>query len=99
MLFDTGSDGEDVGVEDDVFGVESDFVDENIVSTFTDADFFVVSSGLAILVEGHDDGGGSVTHDVAGVFLEDFFAFFERDGVDDAFALEVFESFFDDLPL
>jgi len=87
MLFDSGGDGEDVGVEDDVFGREADFVDEDVVGAFADAAFVIVGGGLALFIEGHDDGGGPVIKDVAGVFFKGFFAFFEGDGVDDAFAL------------
>ena len=90
MLFDAGGDGEDVGVKDDVFWGEADFADENVVGAFTDAAFVLVGGGLAFFVEGHDDDGGSVVEDVGGIFSEGVFSFFEGDGVDDAFALEVF---------
>ena len=98
VLFDAGGDGENVGVEDDVLGIEADFVDEDVVGAFADADLFFVGGGLAVFVEGHDHGSSSVAHDVAGVVFEDFFPFFEGDGVDDAFALQVFEAFGDDFP-
>ena len=91
-------DGEDVGIEDDVLGVEADLVDEDAVGALADADFFLKGGGLALLVEGHDHDGGAVLHDGAGVRLEDFFAFLERDGIDDAFALEAFQPGLDDGP-
>ena len=98
VLFDAGGDGEDVGVEDDVFGREANFIDEDVVGAFTDTALVFVGRGLTLFIEGHDDDGGSVVEDVAGVFSEGFFAFFKRDGVNDSFALEVLESFGDDLP-
>ena len=80
-------------------GGKADFVDEDAVGALADADFLVEGGGLALLVEGHDDDGGAVLEDLAGVFAELLFAFFERDGVDDAFPLKAFEAGFDDLPL
>ena len=52
-----------------------------------------------MLVEGHDDDGGTVLEDFAGVLAELVFAFFERDGVDDSLALQALQAGFDDLPL
>ena len=98
VLLDAGADGEDVGVEDDVFGREADAVHEQAVGAFADADFFGVGGGLAVFVEGHDDDGGTVAEDGAGLVEELFFALFERDGVYDAFALEAFQAGLDDFP-
>ena len=99
VLLHAGGDGEDVGVEDDVFWGEADFVDKDAVGTLADADLFGEGGGLALLVEGHDDDGGSVLEDLGGVFAELVFAFLEGDGVDDAFALEALQAGLDDLPL
>ncbi len=65
VLLHAGGDGEDVGVEDDVFGREADLVDEDAVGALADADLLVVGGGLALLVEGHDDDGGAVLEDRA----------------------------------
>jgi hypothetical protein len=98
VLFESGGDSEDVGVEDDVFGREVDLVDEDAVGALADADFFVVGGGLALLVKGHDNGSGAVLLDFEGAFFELFLAFLEGDGVDDAFALEALEAGLDDFP-
>lgn len=98
MLFDSGGDGEDIGVENDVLGREADFTDEDVVGAFADAALVIVGGGLALFIEGHDDDGGSVVQDVGGIFTEGVFSFFEGDGVDDALALEVLEAFGDDFP-
>ncbi len=45
--------GEDVRVEDDVFGREADLVDQDVVGALADLDLAVVGVGLALLVEGH----------------------------------------------
>ena len=98
MLLHARGHGEDVGVEDDVFGREADLVDQDAVGALADADLLGERGGLALLVEGHDDDGSAILEDGGGVAAEDFFAFFQRDRVDDAFALEAFKAGFDDLP-
>jgi hypothetical protein len=98
VLLDAGGDGEDVGVEDDVVGVEADIVDEQPVGAFADADLVLVRRGLSALIERHDDGGGAVAQDGAGLLLEFRLPFLEGDGIGDALSLEEFESGLDDLP-
>ena len=98
MFLDSGGDGEDVGIEDNVIRIESEFIDEEVVGASADANFVFVGGGLPLFVEGHDDDGGAVFHDGAGLLAKGFFAFFHRDRVHDAFALQVFESFFEDVP-
>ena len=99
VLFHAGGDGEDVGVEDDVFRRKADFVDEDVVGALADADLLFVGRGLALLVKGHDDDRGAILEHGGGVLAEFCFAFLERDGVDDALALKALEAGFDDLPL
>ena len=94
-----GGDSEDVGVEDDVFGREADFIDEDAVGALADADLLFVGRGLALFVEGHHHYGRAILQHPRGVLAELLFAFFERDGVDDAFALQALQTGFDDLPL
>ena len=98
VLLDAGADGEDVGVENDVFGRKPDLVHKQAVGAFADADFFGVGGGLAVLVEGHDDHGGAVAENGAGLFEKFLFAFLERDRVHDALALKAFQAGLDDLP-
>ena len=91
VLLHAGGDGEDVGVEDDVFGREADLVDEDAVGALADADLVFVGGGLALLVEGHHDRGSAVFEHGGGVLAELRFALFERDGVDDALALQALQ--------
>ena len=93
VLLDAGGDGEDVGIEDDVLGREADLVDEDAVGALADADLVVVGRGLALLVEGHDDDGGAVLAGRSRACSRNFvLAFLERDGVDDALALQALEA-------
>ena len=99
VLLDASRDGEDVGIENDVFGWEAEALGEKFVGAGADADLFVARGGLALFVEGHHDGGGAVAHDQLRAAEEFGFAVFEGDGIDDAFALEALEAGFEDGPL
>ena len=70
VLLHAGGDGEDVGIEDDVFGREADLVDEDAVGALADADLLFVGCGLALLVEGHDDHRRAVLEHCGGVLRE-----------------------------
>ena len=62
VLFDAGGDGEDVGVEDDVFRREADLVDQQAIGALADLGLASESIRLALLVEGHHHHRGAVTH-------------------------------------
>ena len=99
VLLHAGGDGEDVGIEDDVFGREADLVDQDPVGALADADLVLVGRGLALLVEGHHHHGRAVLQHGRGVLAELLFAFLQRDRVDDALALQALQPGLDDLPL
>ena len=98
VLLHTGGHGEDVGVEDDVFGRKANFVHQHAVGALADADLFFVGRGLAFFIEGHHHYGCSVLEHGCCVVAKLLFAFFQRDGIDDAFALKALEPGLDDLP-
>ena len=98
VLLDAGGDGEDVRVENDVLGREAEGVHEEAIRAGADADLFVAGGGLALLVEGHDDGGGAVAQDEFRAAEKFGLAVLEGDGVDDAFALEALEAGLEDGP-
>ena len=98
VFFDTGGDGKDVRVEDDVFRREADLFGKHLVGAAADFDFAFVGIGLAGFVEGHDDDGSAVAQAQLGLADEFFFAFLHRDGVDDGLTLHAFEACFDHRP-
>ena len=98
MFGDTGSDGEHVHVEDDLFGSDACFRQE-LVSAFADSGLACVGCGLAFFVEGHHDHRGAEVANLAGFFQETVRPFFQTDGVDDAFALGVLQSGQDAVPV
>ncbi len=99
VFFDAGRDGQNIRIEDDVFGRKTDFIDQQIVGSFADTNFVVFVGGLSLFVERHHDGRGTILANQAGATEERFFAIFQRDRVDDRFALRVAKARFDDFPL
>ena len=99
VLLHPGRDGEDVGVEDDVLGLEADLPGQQVVRAPQDGDPPLDQFGLALLVEGHDHDGRAVLPAEAGLPQERLFALLERDRVDDTLALELLETGLDDRPL
>ena len=99
VLFDAGGDREDVGIEDDVFGREAHFVHQQVVGALADLDLALEGVGLALFVEGHDDGGSTIAAHQARLVQELGFAFLQRDGVDHRLALHAAQAGLDDIPL
>src|SRR5271166_290163 len=98
VLLHAGGDGEDIRIEDDVFGRKADLVDQDSIGALADSDLVFVGCGLALLVEGHHHHGGTVLEHGGSVSAEFFFAFLERDRVDDALALQALQTRLDDFP-
>ena len=67
VLLDAGGDGEDVRVEDDVFGREADLLGQELVGARADLDLARAGVGLAVLVERHHHRGGAVAQHLARV--------------------------------
>ena len=98
VLFHPGGNGEDVRIEDNVFGWETDLVNKHPISAFADADLLLVGRGLALLVEGHHHYSGSILQHGSCITAKDGFAFFQRDRINNSFTLQTFESRLDDRP-
>ena len=98
VLLHPGRDREDVGVEDDVLGLEPDDLGQQVVGAPQDGDPPLDRLGLALLVEGHDHDRRAVAPAQAGLAEELRLALLERDRVDDALALELLEPGLDDRP-
>ncbi len=90
---------EDVGVEDDVFRRETDFVHQDAVGAGADLHHAVGGVGLADFVEGHDHHGGAVAQTQARQFAEPVLALLHGDRIDDALALNDLQARLDHLPL
>gem|GEM_PF-4809172 len=99
VLFDAGSDREDVRIKNDVFRGKADLVHQEVVAALADLGFALERVCLALFVESHDHGGRAVAPDQLGMVRELFFAFLERDRVDDRLALHALQTGLDHLPL
>ena len=99
VLGDAGGHGEDVGVEDDVFGGEAFLLGEDAVGALADFDLALVGVGLAFFVEGHDDHRRAVAAAEPRLLAELGLPLLEGDGVDDGLALHALQARLDDLPL
>ena len=99
VLLDAGRDRKDVGIEDDVLGRETDLLGQELVGALADRDLAIGRVGLALLVERHDDDGGTVAQHLFGVSEERLLALLETDGIDDRLALHALEARLDHGPL
>ena len=98
MLFNAGGNGEDVRVEDDVFGREAD-ADQQLVGALADLGLALKGVCLALFVEGHDDDRGAVVAAQPRLTQEFVLALLHRDRVDHALALNALEAGLDHAPL
>ena len=91
VLLDSGGDGEDVRVEDDVLRPEPGLGDQEVVGAAQDLDLPLDGFGLAALVEGHDHHPCAVAADRPCLLEKDLLPLLQRDRVDDPLALEALE--------
>src|SRR6267378_5778769 len=98
VLLHAGGNGEDIGVEDDIFGRKTYLVDQYPVGALAYAYLVLVSRGLALFVEGHYHHRRAIHQNSSGVLAKLFLAFFQRDRIDDALALQALEPRLNDLP-
>ncbi len=78
---------------------EPDDLGEQPIRALADRDFALDRLRLSFFVERHHDDARAVSTHGARLREKFFFAFFEADRVDDAFALNVLETFFEHAPL
>ena len=98
VLGDAGGDGQDVRVEDDVFGGPAAALGEQVVRPAADLHLPFGGVGLALLVEGHDHRACAVAPDHPGMLQEGFLALLEADRVDDAPALHALQPGLENAP-
>ena len=99
VLFDTGRYRKDIGVKDDIFWREADLFGENFVSATANLNFAFAGVGLAHFVKGHHHYRGAITANQLRMVDKRFNALFHRNRVNNAFALNAFQTLFNDFPL
>ena len=99
MLLHSSPNGEDIGIEDDVFRRKTDFFRQKTVRTFTDSHLVIAVCGLTRLIERHHDGRCTIPADQPSLFEKFLFAFLQTDAVDDALSVTTLESGFNHVPV
>ena len=99
VFLDTGGNGKDIRVEDDVLGWKADLPGEDLVGACTNLVFAGARVGLTGFIKGHDDGRGTVAPDETRMPNEFLFTFLEADGIHDALALDALQARLEDVPL
>ena len=99
VLLNACADGEDVRIENDVLRREADFIHQNAIRAFANANFVRARRRLALLIERHHDDRRAIFKNLACVIAKLRFAFLHRNGIHDAFALKTFQAGLDDFPL
>ena len=92
VLFNACGYRQDVGVEDYVERVHAHIFRQQLVGAAGYLHPPLIGRGLSLLVEAHHHDSRAEASHVAGVGEKDVFAFLQRDGVHDAFALQAFQS-------
>ncbi|CCJ86418.1 hypothetical protein BN133_2795 [Cronobacter dublinensis 582] len=98
VLVDARCDRENVRVEDNIFRREAHLFSENFVRPAANVDFALAGVSLAHFVKRHHHDCRAVAAHQFCVMYERFDALFHRNGVNDAFALNTLQPFFDDVP-
>lgn len=96
MLFHSGTDGKNIGVEDNVLGWEVRLLDQGLVRALANCEFALSRDGLAFLIEGHDDNGGTIFFHDFRLVNEVLFPFFQGDTVYDTLSLHLLQTGLDD---
>ncbi len=99
VFLDAGGDGEDVRVEDDVFGRKARLFGQQLVGAGADFHLARLRIRLPLFVEGHHDDGSAIGAHQLGMMQECLLALFKRYRIDQRLALHAFQARFDDLPL
>ena len=98
VLFNASCDREDVRVEDDIFWREANLFGEDFVRPTANLDFPCASIGLSLFVEGHYHHCRTIATQQLRVMDKGVDAFFHRNRVNNAFALDTLQTFFNDIP-
>ena len=98
MLPDSGTDSENIRIENDILRRKPDVLGQQLVRTPADRQFLFDGIGLAALVERHDNDSGPIAPDQARLTQELCFALLEADRIDDTLALDALEPCFDHRP-
>ena len=98
VLRNTGSYRKNVRIEYYIVRLHANLFGQNVVSPLCNFYLPFVSRSLSLLVEAHNNHCCPITHNVTGMALELFLAILQGNRVDDALALNAFQSCNDNIP-
>ena len=99
VLLHTCGHSQHIGVEDDIKRIHTHLLGKQLVGSLCNLDSALIARSLTLFVETHHDDCCAIAFHVAGMLQELFFAFFQRDRVDDALALHALQSCHNHLPV
>ena len=99
VFFDAGGDGEDIGIKNNVFWGEVEFLHQYPVGALADLDLAGVGVGLAFFVKGHHHRCGAIAAQQPGLLFEAVYPLFHADRVDHRLALHAAQASLNHAPL
>ena len=90
MFFNAGGDGENIGVKNNIFCWKAHFINQNPIGTLTNLKLAFSGISLTYFVKRHHDDGSAIAAHELGMFNKLINAFFHRNRVNNALALNAF---------
>ena len=98
VFLDACSDGEDIGVKDDVFRRKADLVDQNTIGALADLELAIRRVRLTGFVKSHHHDGGAIGQAGFRLRAKLVLALLQADRIDDRLALDILQPGLDHLP-
>ena len=98
VLFDSCRNRKNIEVKNDVLWWESHFLCQNLITAFRNFNSSWCRICLSGFIECHHNNSSTVFTDGTCLFNEFFLPSFQRDGIDNGFSLNAFQTRFDDFP-
>ena len=99
VLLHTGSDCQDIGIENNILRVEAHPLRQQVIGSFTDRDLPLKGICLPLLIKSHNDCSSTQLLDTCRMAQKQLLSLFQRDRIDNALALYAHQSLLDHLPL
>ena len=87
VLFNTGANGKNIGVENDVAWLDAYLGSQYVIAAFTDLDFTLVGIRLTVFIKCHDHHGRAIGFTAFRYLDERLLTLFQTDRVDDGLTL------------
>ena len=98
VLFDTRRNGENIRIENNIFGREADHFSQHAIGALTNFNLALIGVSLTFFIKGHHNHRCAIAAAEFGLPLKLFFAFFERNRINNRLALNAFQTSLDHGP-